>query len=102
MTGFLVVGAKALSQGAWLRRVLHPRSLVLSSLLFIVLIVLPWKYLVPWRPQGLPPTAVELVFIAAKLTLTAVLSAVAASLMIRVAAGTVPPPSDPREAAEAA
>ena len=42
---------------------------------FAVLIALPWLYLVPWRPAGLPATSIELAFIVAKLSVTAILMA---------------------------
>ncbi len=102
MTGFVIVGARAIAQFAWLRRALRPRALVLSTLVFIVLIALPWKYLVPWRPAGLPATSIEMAFIATKLSVAAVMAAIAIAVMIREASGTVPPPRDPREAAQAA
>lgn len=91
MAGFVSVGARAMARFAWVRRALHPRALLLGSLYFIVLIALPWKYLVPWRPAGLPPTSAEFVFIAAKLSFAAMLFAIAVTLMIREASGTVPP-----------
>lgn len=98
IAGFVSVGARAMAQLAWLRRALHPRALLLSSLYFIVLIALPWKYIVPWRPAGLPPTSIEFVFIAAKLSIVAIMFAVAVVLMIREAAGITPPPPDSKEA----
>jgi hypothetical protein len=102
MAGFVAVGARAMTQAAWLRRALRPRSLVLCTLLFIVLIALPWKYIVPWRPHTLPATAIELAFITLKLSTAAVMAAVAVALIIREASGETPPPRDPREAAQAA
>ena len=102
MTGFVLVGIRALAQFAWLRRALRPRALVLCTLVFIVLIALPWKYLVPWRPAGLPTTSIEIAFITAKLSLAAVMGAIAIALIIREASGAVPPPRDPKEAAQAA
>ena len=102
IAGFVNVGARALAQFAWLRRALHPRALLLGSLYFVVLIALPWRYLVPWRPAGLPPTSIEFAFIAVKLSIVAILFAVAVALMIREASGTVPPPIDPKEAAQVA
>src|SRR5689334_16754579 len=98
MTGFVIVGARAIAQLAWLRRALRPRALVLSTLVFIVLIALPWKYLVPWRPAGLPATSIEMAFIATKLSVAAVMAAIAIAVMIREASGTVPPTRDPKEA----
>jgi len=102
MSGFVAVGVRAMTQVAWLRRALHPRSLVFASLLFVVMIALPWKYIVPWRPASLPPTAVQLTFITVKLSLAAITAAVALALIIREASGAVPPPRDPHEAAQAA
>jgi len=102
MGGFVAIGARALTQSAWLRRALHPRSLLLASLYFIVLIALPWKYVVPWRPAGLPPTSVEFAFIAVKLSIAAMLFAFAVVMMIREASGQTPPPRDFDEAERAA
>jgi hypothetical protein len=102
IAGFVSVGAGALLQFAWLRRALHPRSLLVSSLYVIVLIALPWKYLVPWRPAGLPATSIEIVFIAAKLSVAAILFAVAVVLMIREASGAPTPPRNPKQAELAA
>jgi hypothetical protein len=102
MTGFVIVGTRAIAQGAWLRRALHPRALVFSTLIFIVLIALPWKYVVPWRPAALPPTSIEMAFITVKLSITAVMFAIAIALIIREASGAVPGPRDPEEAAQAA
>lgn len=102
MAGFVSVGARAMAQFAWLRRALHPRALFLATLWFLVLVALPWKYLVPWRPAGLPPTSVELAFIAAKLSVAAILFALAVVLIIREASGLVPPPRDPQPATQAA
>lgn len=102
MSGFVAVGARAMIESAWLRRALQPRSLLLSTLLFLVLIALPWKYIVPWRPPTLPATSVEMIFIAVKLSLTALMAAVAVALIIREASGAVSPPRDPNAAAQAA
>jgi len=78
-------GWSAVAQSAWLRRALHPRAVVVATLLFVVLIALPWMYLVPWRPKGLPASSVEFAFIVAKLSLSALLAAVAAALIAREA-----------------
>jgi hypothetical protein len=92
IAGFVAIGWPALVQAAWLRRALGPRALVLGTVWFVVLIALPWRYLVPWRPAGLPPTSIEFVFIAAKLSLAALLFAIGAAL-IASEASRVPPPS---------
>lgn len=94
-------GARAMAQLAWVRRALRPRALLLATVWFLVLIALPWLYLVPWRPASLPPTSVELVFIGAKLSLSAVLAAVGVALIIREV--VIPnAPRTPEEAAQAA
>ena len=82
MAGFVAIGWRALAQAAWLRRALHPRAVAVATLWFIALIALPWMYLVPWRPQNLPPTSIEFAFIVAKLSVSAVLFAVGAALMV--------------------
>ena len=69
MAGFVAIGWRALAQPAWVRRALRPRAVAGATLWFGALIALPWLYLVPWRPQGLPPTSIELAFIIAKLTI---------------------------------
>ena len=81
MAGFVAVGWRALAQAAWLRRALRPRAIAAATLWFGGLIALPWIYLVPWRPQALPPTSIEFAFIVAKLSVSAILFAVGAALM---------------------
>lgn len=90
MAGFLSVGWTAVRQAAWLRRALDPRAIIVATVTFVVLIVLPWMYLVPWRPRGLPPTAAELAFITAKLAVSALLFALGTVIIIREAS-RVPP-----------
>lgn len=85
MGGMLSFGWAALGQSAWLRRALHPRAVAISTVAFIVLIALPWTFLVPWRPRNLPATSVEIVFIGAKLSLSALLAAIGATLIVREA-----------------
>lgn len=82
MAGVVAIGWPALAQAAWLRRALHPRAVLVATLWFVALIAVPWTYLVPWRPQSLPPTSLEFAFIAAKLSVAAVLIAVGAALMV--------------------
>ena len=85
MAGFLSVGWAVLRQPAWLRRALNPRTIIVATVTFVALVVLPWMYLVPWRPSGLPATSAELAFITAKLSLSAVLFALGAAIIIREA-----------------
>lgn len=102
MTGIVFAGARAAGQFAWLRRALRPRALLFATLWFVVLIALPWNYVVPWRPADLPATAVEVVFIAVKLSLCAIAFAIAVALMIREASGAALQSPDPKEAAQVA
>ena len=80
-----VVGAgwRSLAGAAWIRSAVSPRRLVLATLWFAVLVAVPWVYLAPWRPRGIPPNWIELLFITAKLSVTFVLMAIGTSLMIR-------------------
>jgi len=102
MAGFVSIGWRALTQAAWFRRALRPRAIAAATLWFGALIALPWIYLVPWRPQSLPPTSIEFAFIAGKLSTAAILAAVGLALMSREASAAVPPPRDPGESAQAA
>lgn len=82
MAGLTVAGWRAATRPQWVRRGLRPRSLVIATLWFVALIVLPWLYLVPWRPGWLPPSGAELAFIAGKLSIAAILMAAGVALMI--------------------
>lgn len=81
MAGLVATGWPALGRAAWLRRPLHPRTLILSTFWLVALIALPWLYLVPWRPKTLPASSVEFAFIVIKLSLTAILFAIGAALI---------------------
>ena len=86
-------GWRALAQFAWVRRALHPRAVIVATLLFVALIALPWLYLVPWRPKGLPASSVEFAFIVAKLSLSAILVAIGTALIAREASLTQKEPA---------
>lgn len=86
MAGVANAGWRAGVEASWLRRGLRPRALAVATICFVALIVLPWFYLVPWRPDWLPPTGAELVFIVTKLSAAALLMAAGAALMIRAGA----------------
>ena len=90
MAGFVAIGWRALAQTAWLRRALRPRAVAGATLWFGALIALPWLYLVPWRPQNLPPTSIELAFILTKLAIAALLIALGAALITYEAATQTP------------
>ena len=95
MAGFVAIGWRALIQAAWFRRALRPRTIGAATLWFVALIALPWIYLVPWRPAGMPPTSIEFVFIVAKLSIAAILLAVGTALMIYEASRVPVSPGHP-------
>ena len=88
MAGITTSGWRALAGGAWITRALAPFQIGVATLIFAVLVAAPWVYLAPWRPGTLPATSVELIFIIAKLSVTAVLMAIGVALVIRQAART--------------
>lgn len=96
MAGIAHAGWGAAALPAWLRRALRPRTLALATAWFVVLIVLPWVYLVPWRPEWVPPSGAEMAFIVTKLSVAAILIAVGAALMIYEAVRIPMVPIDPR------
>lgn len=102
MAGVLAIGWRALTQAAWVRRAMRVRTLAMATLWFGALIALPWIYLVPWRPQGLPATSIEFAFIVAKLSATAILFAVGAAVMAYEASRTPATAGDPEHAAAVA
>jgi len=86
-------GWRSAIRPGWLRKALSPTRLALTTVWFAVLVAAPWVYLAPWRPRDLPATSVELVFISAKLFVTAVLMATGAALMAREAAQCLTQPT---------
>ena len=85
MASVLVAGWRTLTGMRWVTRALAPLSLGIATIAFGVLIAAPWTYLTPWRPEGLPATSIELAFIIAKLSVTALLMASGLALIIRQA-----------------
>lgn len=85
MSAVLATGWRTLAQAAWVTHAASPLRLALATLWFGLFVAAPWIYLAPWRPQGLPATSVELVFITAKLAVTALLMAMGVALIIRAA-----------------
>ena len=85
MVSVLVAGWRTLTGMRWVTRALAPLSLGIATIAFGVLIAAPWTYLTPWRPEGLPATSIELAFIIAKLSVTALLMASGLALIIRQA-----------------
>lgn len=93
IAGVHAIGWRALAQPAWVRRALAPRSLLVATICFVVLIALPWMYLVPWRPTSLPATGIELAFITTKLATAAVLFAAGIVLIAREASRSTHDPA---------
>ena len=85
MSGILAEGWRCLAGVRWMTRALAPWPLGLATVAFGVLVAAPWIYLTPWRPAGLPATSVELAFIIAKLSVTALLMATGVALVIHQA-----------------
>lgn len=84
--------------GALVREALRPDRVLVATALVLVLVWMPWTQLVPWRPRTLAPGTMELVFVAAKLGVVAMLSAIGWSLVARTAAtaATAPPAMETR------
>ena len=95
MAGVAHVGWRAIVMPAWVGRSLRPRALLLATVWFVALVVVPWVYLVPWRPVWLPPTGAEMTFIVTKLSAAAILIAAGAALMIYEAMRVPMTPPDP-------
>ena len=95
MGGLAAIGWRAGARPQWLRRAMRPRALLAATLWFVVLIVLPWMYLVPWRPGWVPPTGAELAVLAGKLSIAAIAMAAGVALMIHEATRVPVTPVDP-------
>lgn len=101
MAGYVAIGWRAITQPAWIRRALAPRAIAVATLWFGGLIALPWLYLVPWRPQSLPPTSLEFAFIVTKLSVSVILFAIGAALVTYEASRVPASPRDPGSATAA-
>lgn len=93
MGAITLAGWRSLSRAAWLTHAVSPLRLALATLWFGSFVAAPWIYLAPWRPQGVPATSVELMFIIARLSVTALLMAIGVALIIRQATWTTSTPS---------
>jgi hypothetical protein len=71
---------------ALVREALRPAGVAMATVIVLLLVWLPWSQLVPWRPRAVTPGTGELAFVAAKLGLVALLSAIGWSLVARTAA----------------
>lgn len=83
MSAIISLGWSAVARVSWITSALRPRRLLIATLAFVVLIALPWMFIVPWRPESLPPTSLETLFIVAKLTLVAVSAAIGLALVMK-------------------
>ena len=97
MAGVAVIGWRAAIRAQWLRRSLRVRTLIAGTLWFVALVALPWLYLVPWRPNWVPPTGTEFAFIVAKLSIAAILMATGVALMIYEVTRLPLTPLDPKQ-----
>lgn len=86
LAAWLDHGSAGMTRDRWLRRAWHWRTLVPATLVFAVLIVLPWQ-ITQWRP-ALPPTWVEPAVAALRLFVVAVLWSAGAALLIGLAVRT--------------
>jgi hypothetical protein len=93
MAGIAAVGWRAIAQSAWLRRAMRPRAIVAATVWFVVLIALPWTFLLPWRPDNLPASSIEFAFIVAKLSVSVILFATGVTLVIGEVSRAWPPPA---------
>jgi hypothetical protein len=99
IAGVVLMGWPALAQAGWLKRALRPRTLAVVTLWAVVLIALPWAYVVPWRPRQLPASSIEFIFIVAKLSVSAIVLAIGAALIAKAA--SEPPAASVGEVAPA-
>lgn len=76
--------------GALVREALRPMGVLVATAIVLLLVWMPWTQLVPWRPRSLAPGTMELLFVAAKLGVVILLSAIGWSLVARTAASAPP------------
>jgi hypothetical protein len=88
LLGSMLIGEWSSDRWRWIVRGLSPFRLTLATVWVGLFVAAPWMYLLPWQPGGLPPTFVEMAFVAAKLGVVAVLAATGIALLVRE---SVPP-----------
>ena len=81
-------GGRALVAIGWIRRGLSLQQLGPIGLSIVVLILLPLKA-IDWRPESVPPNALELAFVIAKLAAIAVVANIGWALVLRAGARAV-------------
>ena len=72
------------------REAVEPGRLLAATLTMCMLVWVPSRHVVPWRPTVITPGTPELVFVGAKLGLVALLGALAFTLLVRTAATARP------------
>ncbi len=87
-------GAAAVVRAGWLRQGLAWEQLLIIAGVAFVGIRLPWGAAF-WRPASLPPTSVELAFVAAKLTALYLVANAAWAFLLRSVAAGAPPVGSP-------
>lgn len=78
------LGPRALLAPTWLKRAFSPLRVITIGVLLLVCFFLPWQ-LIAWRPRVLPPTSIEITFVAIKLGLIALVAHIGWALMLRTA-----------------
>jgi hypothetical protein len=78
------LGPRALLTATWLKRAFSPFRVITIGVLLLACFFLPWQ-LMAWRPRVLPPTSMEIVFVAIKLGLIAIVAHIGWALMLRTA-----------------
>ena len=89
-----VHGVRALASLTWVRRGLSARQIGPMGLAIVALIALPLR-LVYWRPESIPPTALEVAFVTAKLSALALVVTIGWALVLRAGARAISAPSSP-------
>jgi hypothetical protein len=89
-----ILGGTWQPSSAAIKEVVNPRRILEATVIVCLLVWVPWRHLVPWRPTALTPGTQELVFVGAKLALVALLGALASTLLVRTAA--IARPASPR------
>jgi hypothetical protein len=77
----LLNGIGAVWTRTWLRAAWYWRTLLLTTVTFVLLVWLPWRG-VGWRPEQLPPTWVEPLFAGTRLMLIAAAMLVGATVVV--------------------
>jgi hypothetical protein len=91
LLGSMLAGEWASARWRWVGRGFSPFRLIFATTWVAIFVAVPWMYLVPWRPKGLPATSTELMFVAAKLGAVAILIAIGVALLVRE---SIPPEVD--------